>query len=299
MKRITTMLTISLLAIMLLVSCKENNNTKTDNTTVNNDTKSLDKSKNTKNDNSQSKGTIENKENTGQTKNESKSIDDLVTIKEVVNKEYELDDQTLKYTYNLPIINIDKPGANKINEMFLNLEQAEEKRMGKYQSSLFINSKAFLNDGIISLVMEITKTCPGGIHIVNYDISNDKEMTTQEVIDKFNFNPQDLITTINKAVENDQSKAKGERLLISMDSFVNSILANKYDINNITDADDYAKRYKKYEEELKLIEKKTTEEKEQFVIENIDKLKAYVNKDGEFVFVHHNALPSDEEMVIE
>lgn len=124
-------------------------------------------------------------------------------------------------------------------------------------------------------------------------------MTTQEVIDKFNFNPQDLITTINTAVENDQSKAKGERLLISMDSFVNSILANKYDINNITDADDYAKRYKKYEEELKLIEQKSTEEKEQFVIENIDKLKAYVNNDGKFVFVHHNALPSDEEMVIE
>ena len=216
-----------------------------------------------------------------------KDIKDLVTIKEEVNKEdFSPNGDKVKYIYEVPIINIDKPGAQKVNEMFLNLEKDMERRIGDGQNlTLFVNSKAFLNDGLISVVMEIQKPGPGGIYVVNYDIENDKEITTKELLEKYKFDPQKLIAEINRQVKKNGSKPEEEPASISIDLFVDTVITNMYDPN------DY---FKKLEE----IQNKTKEEKERYVIENIDKLKAYINKDGKFVFIHSGLL-ADEELVVE
>ena len=202
-------------------------------------------------------------------------INDLVTIKEVVNKEaISPNGEKVKYIFEVPTIKIDKPGAQKINDMFLNLEKEQEKRIGDGQSmTLLIESKAFLNDGIISVIMKIRKPGPGGIHVVNYDMEKDKEISTKELLEKYKFDPQMLIAEINN-----QEK-------INIDFFVFTVITNTYD-------------YPSSEEKLKEIQNKTKEEKERYVIENIDTINAYINNDGKFVFIHRAEL-EDEELVVE
>jgi hypothetical protein len=208
-----------------------------------------------------------------QANEEKKGINDLVTIKEAVNKEgVSPNGDKVRYIYQLPIINIDKPGAKLINDMFLGLEKDMENRIGNGQNmTLSIPSKAFLNDGIISIVMEIRKGGPGGIHAVNYDIKNDKEISTKELIEKFKFDPQKLIDQIN------MSKPGA-----GIDFFINTII--DYDLND---------NLKNPEEILN----KTKEEKEKCVLENINKIMAYINNDGKFLFIHRAEL-EDEELTV-
>ena len=161
-----------------------------------------------------------------------------------------------------------------------------ERRIGDGQNlTLFVKSKAFVNDGMISVVMEIQKPGPGGVYVVNYDIENDKEITTKELLEKYKFDPQKLIAEINRQVKINESKPEEEPASISIDLFVDTIITNMYDHN------DYLKK-------LEEIQNKTKEEKERYVIENIDKLKAYINKNGKFVFIHSGVLV-DEELVVE
>lgn len=203
---------------------------------------------------------------------ENKDINDFVTVKETVNKEgISPNGEKVRYIYEIPIISIDKPGAKKINDMFLDLEKDQEKRIGDGQSmTLSIKSKAFLNGEIISVVMVIVKPGPGGIYVVNYDIENDKEISTKELLGKYNFDDQKLIGEINA------SKST------SIDDFIYTI--TNYDPNdNLENPEE--------------IFKKTKAEKEKYVVENIGKTKAYINNDGKFVFIHSAEL-SDEELIV-
>jgi len=216
-------------------------------------------------------------------------IAELVTIEEVVNREdFTPNGDKARYIYELPIINIDKPGAQKINAIFLALEKGQEARIGNGQNmTIKINSKAFLNDGIISVVMTIVKPGPGGIYAVNYDIENDREVSTKELLDKYEFNPQKLIAEINKQVKINENISIEERDFISIDDFVYTILDSASldsSSNNVLI-------------DLEEIRNKTQAEKEQYVIENIDKIQAYLNNDGSFVFVHRAEL-QDEELVV-
>ena len=206
---------------------------------------------------------------------EKKDINDFVTIKEVVNKEaVSPNGEKVKYIYEVPIIKIDKPGAQKINNMFLSLEKEQEKRIGDGQSmTLLIESKAFLNDGIISLIMKIRTPGPGGIYVINYDMENDKEISTKELLQKYNFDPQNLIIEINQ-----QEK-------ISIGDFLFTVITNIYDHSSTG-------------EKLQEIQNKTKEEKEKYVVENIAEIRAYINNDGKFVFIHRAEL-EDEELVID
>ena len=237
---------------------------------------------------------VENKTNMGGTKavDEKKDINDLVTIKEAVNKEgVSPNGDKVKYIYKVPIINIDKPGAQKINDMFMNLEKDMEKRIGNGQNmTLSIPSKAFLNDGIISVVMEIKKGGPGGIYTANYDIQNDKEISTKELLEKYKFEPQKLIAEINRQTKIDDSKPVEEQYYRGglIDLFAHTVIKNIYFPNDLP----------KMDEELKKAESWTKEEKERYVIENIDKIKTYINNDSKFVFIHSGAL-DDEELVVE
>lgn len=260
MKKLLTILIMAVLALSVLVSCKKSQN-------VENEIKSEEAI------------IIDDK----------KDINDYVTIKEAVNKEVSLEnDENVKYIYEVPIINIDRPGAQKINNMFLDLEKAEEERIGKYQSSLLIKSKAYLYDNIISVVMEIKKTGPFGIYVINYDIENDKEISTKELFEKYKFEPEKLIKKINQQVEINESKPEEEQEFISIDYFVDTVItANS---NNYFSDDDF----KKMEE----MQNKTQEEKEKFVVENISELKVYINNDGDFVFVHRGTL-ADEELIVD
>ena len=180
----------------------------------------------------------ESKEVTNTTKTEGaeagdqkKDIKDLVTIKEEVNKEdFSPNGDKVKYIYEVPIINIDKPGAQKVNDLFLKLEKDMERRIGDGQNlTLSVKSKAFLNDGLISVVMEIQKPGPGGIYVVNYDIENDKEITTKELLEKYKFDPQKLIAEINRQVKINESKPEEEPASISIDLFVDTVITNMYD----------------------------------------------------------------------
>lgn len=244
MKKVLSMLVMSVLAFSVLVSCEESNTGNNNSSTVGN--KVTDKKK---------------------------DIKDLVTIIEAVNKEgVSPNGEKVKYLYEVPIINIDKPGAQKLNDMFLNLEKDMEKRIGNGQNvTLSIKSKAFLNDEIISLVMDIEKPGPGGIHVANYDITNDKEISTKELLEKYKFDPQKLTAEINKQVK--------------LDYFVDTVITNGYPANDVS---------KKMEE----MKNKTKEEKERFLIENIDKIKAYINTDGKFAFIYLAEL-KDEELVVQ
>lgn len=220
---------------------------------------------------------------------EKKHIDDFVTIKDAVNKEgVSPNGEKVKYIYEVPTINIDKPGAQKINDMFLNLVKGMEDRIGDGQNmTLLIKSKVFLNAGIISVVMEMDKPGPSGIYVVNYNIEDDKEISTKELIEKYEFDPQKLIIEINRQVKINENKPMEEKNSISIDYFVNTIIANIYKSPSNDDL-------KNMEE----IQNKTKEEKEKYVIKNIDKIKAYINNDGKFVFIHISEL-NDEEFAVD
>lgn len=262
MKKLSIMLITSVLALSVLVSCGESKK-------------------------------VENKIGTEGAKaaDEEKDINDLVTIKEVVNKEVvRVDGSKGRYIYEVPIINIDKPGAQKINDMFLNLEKYMENSIGGLQNyTLFIEPKAFLNDGIISIVMDER---PHGIYAANYDIENDKEISTKELLEKFKFDPQRLIAEINRQTKIDESKPEEEQHYRGhlIDGFIDSVIHNIYP-SNIYTADDVRKK-------MEEMQNKTKEEKERYVIENIDKMKAYINNNGKFVFFHSGDL-YDEELVVE
>jgi len=214
----------------------------------------------------------------------------LVKIAEVVNREdLTPNGDKAQYVYELPIINIDKPGAQKINAKFLALEKDQEARIGNGQSmTINIKSKAFLNDGIISVVMTIVKPGPGGIYAVNYDIENDKEVSTKELLDKYEFDSQKLIAEINKQVKINENIPIEERDFISIDDFVYTILDSASldsSSNNVLI-------------DFESVRNKPQDEKENYVLDNINKIQAYLNNDGNFVFVHLAEL-MDEELVVE
>lgn len=271
MKRLLIFFVLSALAL-LLVSCNESK--KVNKTTNTEDTEEVDKKTDVN---------VNEPEAIG----EEKDINDFVTIKEAVNREDAAPNgDTVRYIYEVPIINIDKPGAQKINDMFLDLEKDMERRIGDGQNlTIFIRSKAFLNDDILSIVMKIDKPGPGGIYVANYDIENDKEISTKELLEKNNFDPEKLITEINRQVTINEGKPEEEKDFFSIDYFVDTIVTNTYQSNEVL-------------EKMEEFKSLTKEEKERYVIENIDKIKAYLNNDGRFVFVHTAEL-KDEELVVE
>ena len=253
-KRLVMMLVTFLVALSVLVGCNQSNNGQNTNPPV---------------------GT-----------EEKKTINDYVTIKDEFNKEMvSPSGPKVHYIYKVPVLNIDKPGAKKINEMFLKLEKDIETRLADGQLMPgIIESKAFLNGGTISLVMDIKKSGPGGITVANYDIQKDKEVSTKELLEKYKFDPQKLIAEINKQAELDKNRPDEDKEFIAMDNFVDTIL-NKM----------YPNGYLQKSEEMK---NKTKEEKERFVVENIDKLQVFANKEGKLVFIYFGELP-DEEFVVE
>ena len=259
MKRKIMIFLLFVLAFSLLVSCEEGK--KVEHTTGTKDTRVVTEPK---------------------AVDEMKDIYDLVSIKEAVNQEgIAPNGEKVRYIYEVPIILIDKPGAQKINETFLSLEKDMEERIGDGQNlTIFIESKAYLNDGIISVVMDIKKPGPGGIYVVNYDIEKDQEVSTKELLEKYHFDPQKLIEGINRQVKINESKPEEERSFMSIDFFIDTINTN---------GDESPRN--------NLIELKTLEEKESYVIENIDKLDAYINHDGKIVFIHMAEL-EDKELVV-
>ena len=52
---------------------------------------------------------------------------------------------------------------------------------------------------------------------MNYDIENDKEITTKELLEKYKFDPQKLIAEINRQVKINESKLEEEPGYISID----------------------------------------------------------------------------------
>lgn len=216
-----------------------------------------------------------------------RDISDLVTMKEVVNKEVvRTDGSTGRYIYELPIINIDKPGAKKVNDMFLDLEQYMENSIGGLQNyTLVIKPKAALNDGVVSIVMDAGAH---GIYAANYEIESDKALSTKELLAKFKFDPNKLVAEINRQSEIDDSKPEDEQYYRGglLDLFAYTILENTYP--------DVSQR----DEHLRKVEIMTKEERETFVRENVSQIEAYINKDGKVEFIHTGLL-DDEVLVVQ
>ena len=106
MKKLLMMLMTSIVSLLVLVSCEESKEVK--NTTKTEGAEAVD---------------------------QEKDINDLVTIKEAVNKEgLSPNGDKVQYIYEVPIINIDKPGAQKVNGQFLKLEKDMERRNGDGQN---------------------------------------------------------------------------------------------------------------------------------------------------------------------
>lgn len=275
MKKLLALLIMLVLTFSVLAGCGEGE--KAQDTAGTEGTKAEEVKKDTNNHAAEDKGA------------DKKDIKDLVTMKEVVNREVvRVDGSKGRYVYEIPIINIDKPGARKINEVFLNLEKYMENHIGGLQNYvLVIKPEAFLNEGIISIVMN---EGPHGIFTGSYDIENDKEIDTKELMEKFRFDPKRLIAEIDKQTEIDSSKPSEDQRyrgdLIKL--FAITIIENDSLLNTGI----------KLDEEMKRIENMTGEEAEAYVVENIDKLKAYVNNEGKFVFIHAGQL-DNEVLVIE
>lgn len=165
MKKFLKVFITSIAALLLLVSCEDSK--KVDNTKMTGEKEATE---------------------------EKQDINDLVTIKEMVNKEgISPNGEKVRYVYEVPIIRLDKPGAQKVNEMFLDRIKDLEERIddGQLMPSS-VSSEAYLNDGIISVVMDTNKTGPNGIYAINYDIENDQEITTKDLLEKYQFDPQRL-----------------------------------------------------------------------------------------------------------
>jgi len=221
-----------------------------------------------------------------QVQNEKKTIEDYVTIKEEFNQEIvDVTGEKNHYIYKVPVLKMDKPGAKKVNEKFLSVEKDIERRLLSNQlMPRYLTVEAYLNDGIVSLMMDIGKTAPGGITVANYDIEKDRELSTKELLDRYQFDPQKLLDAINEREEIDNNKPDGQKELFTIDRFVDPIIDIMY-------PNDYIEKSNE-------MWNKPREEKEKFVVENIDKLKVYLNENGKFVFICYNALPSDVEFVV-
>ncbi|WP_071394186.1 hypothetical protein [Bacillus tuaregi] len=217
-------------------------------------------------------------------------IDDVVIIKEAVHKEgITPNGEKVIYVYEAPVILVDKPGAQKINNYFQALVSDLEARVDNGQlMPVKVEAKAYLNDGILSLVMDVHKTGSEGIYAVNYQLEKDQELSTKELLEKYQFEPQRLITEITRQKELNESKPEEERDFFSIDYFVDTIITNSEEFPSQAE---YVKR-------LDEILQKPKEEKEDFVMENIDKIKAYMNSDAHFVFIHRGAL-EDVELVVQ
>lgn len=204
-------------------------------------------------------------------------IKELVTIKEAVNREALTPNGDKGwYIYQVPVLNIDKPGAQQINSRFLALVKDMETRIGNGQNMTFnISAKAFLNNGVISLVMDIKKPGPGGIQTANYELATDKEISTADLLQRYQFDPQRLIAEINKQTLIDNAKPKENQLY-------DGSLLYLFAISTAAGDD---------------MDNKTKDEQEKQVLDHINKLKAYINHDGAIVFVFQGRLP-DEELVI-
>ena len=102
------------------------------------------------------------------------------------------------------------------------------------------------------------------------------------------FDPNKLVAEINRQSEIDDSKPEDEQYYRGglLDLFAYTILENTYP--------DVSQR----DEHLRKVEIMTKEERETFVLENVSKIEAYINKDGKVEFIHTGLL-DDEVLVVQ
>lgn len=204
-------------------------------------------------------------------------ISDYVIIKEEINdKSYNEElKREVDFLCEVPVLLIDKPIAKEINQQFLKLEKDHEKYLYKSLLST-IHSSAYLNEGVISLVMTIHKPGPGGVVIINYDIENDRIIEDDSLL--VDFDTEQLIENINR------QQVEGDPLLIDM--IINTILIP---VNGEYTEEMFRQAHKMHEEKQEI--------KEQFIRENVHQLDYYLNEDGNFVFIHRGML-EDEKLVV-
>lgn len=212
-------------------------------------------------------------------------------IKDIVNREaLTPNGDKAHYLYQTPVILSDKLGAHAINERFLALVRDMEWRIGDGQSMpLTAPASGFLQDGILSLVLEVNKPGPDGITVANYELSTDRELSTQDLLERYQFDPNKLIEAINKQTEINKSQQEDAQ---SVDDilllFALSAVTYSYSSADFEQMKTMTEKIKHY----------TKADQANYVKDNIIKFKVYLRNDGAFAFVYQGQLP-DEVLIVE
>lgn len=213
-------------------------------------------------------------------------------IKDVVNREaLTPNGDKAHYLYQAPVILNDQPGARAINERFMALVRDMERRIGDGQSvPLSAAASGFLHDGILSLVLEINKPGPDGITVANYELSSDRELSTQDLLERYKFDSNRLIEAIDEQTEINKSRQEeapsaGDVLLL----FALSAVSYSYS---------YEDEFEQMAAMSEKIRHSPKAEQANYVKENISQFKVYLRNNGAFAFVYQGQLP-DEVLIVE
>ena len=117
-----------------------------------------------------------------------------------------MDDKS--YEYTMPILNIDTPYADEINNRYIEevyttalerMELFENELMG--YSGLSVDYKVYLNGNVLSLVVETHSAFLDNYYCVNADIYSGKEIKDEELLNSLSLNFDDIKDEIKTTIE--------------------------------------------------------------------------------------------------
>lgn len=174
--------------------------------------------------------------------------------------------------------------------MRITLVRDMEWRIGDGQlMPLTAPASGFLYDGILSLVLEINKPGPDGITVANYELSTDRKLSTQDLLERYQFDSNKLIeaidkqTKINKSQQEEVQSADDILLLFAL-----SAVSYSYSSEDFEQMKTMSEKIRHY----------TKAEQANYVKDNISKFKVYLRNNGAFAFVYQGRLP-DEVLIVE
>ncbi|HCC07946.1 MAG TPA: hypothetical protein DEP72_07325 [Clostridiales bacterium] len=188
-----------------------------------------------------------------------------------------------------PVINVDKDGAKEINSEFAKFTDELKKELlvseGNYRSDVKV--EWFEDKDIITVLRRCDGVEYGGVLLTIYDIENDRRATNEDLLKLYDYDYDRLVMAI-QAYEKEYLYG-GDTSGKETEKFINNILIDTRDNNGMING-------KKYEE----IEKLELKDKQKIIIENINKLRLYINKDNKLVLIWSEPnFGIDKELVIE
>ncbi len=178
-------------------------------------------------------------------KNNSYKIDKIEADEEIVYMGYQeksakLNDYDLDV--NIPYINIDNNVTNEYNRQIKEIFEEKAKNILNTQNGNIIytvNYRAYVTNNILSIVIRSTLkegTNPQRdiVQTYNYDLTNQKEYTIQEMLDLKGITKQEANRTIKAEIKNVQEKVE-ELAKLGYNVYPRDASSDMYNINNVTE----------------------------------------------------------------